>query len=55
MHVGQPLDYVATLSILVLGGLLADRVSDQLSAACIIRHCHTEKKQWQKLGNAAEM
>ena len=31
------------------------RVSDQLSATCIIRHSHMEKKQWQKLGNTTEM
>jgi len=31
------------------------RVSDQLSVACIIRHSHTEKKQWQKPWNTTEM
>ena len=35
--------------------LMNSRVSDQLSAACIIRHSHTEKKQWQKLGNTTGM
>ena len=35
--------------------LFHTRVSDQLSAACIVRRSHTEKKQWQKLGNTTEM
>jgi len=61
-HAGELVQYLfmiarpeAQKKILGKSSPIHTRVSDQLSAACIIRHSHMEKKQWQKLGNTTEM